>query len=407
MKETWRWFGPADVVGISDIEQAGATGVVSALHHIPNGDVWTPDEISQRHLQIATRQDGTASGLTWDVVESLPVSEDIKKQDGDWREHIANYKTSLENLAASGLRVVCYNFMPVLDWTRTDLEWRLPNRSTCMRFDWIDFAVFDLFLLERPGAEQDFDDATKAAAAQRYAEMSADDRKALISNVTQGLPGANQELSFDEFGALLASYDGIDEAQLRSNLHVFLAEIIPVAERLGIRMCCHPDDPPFPLLGLPRIMSTEADYTDLINAVDSPSNGITLCSGSLGVDPDNDLPGMMKRLGHRVHFLHLRNVRREDDRFPGSFHEAAHLEGSTDMVALIDAVLGEENLRKSQGREDWNIPMRPDHGHQIADDFNRAVQPGYPLIGRLRGLAELRGIVAALTSRNATGGAEL
>lgn len=399
MIETWRWFGPADVVSITDIAQAGATGVVSALHHIPNGTVWKSEDIAQRHREICKHEDGTDSGLSWQVVESLPVSEDIKKRDGDWQEHIDNYKISLENIAASGLQVVCYNFMPVLDWTRTDLAWSLPNRSTCMRFDWIDFVVFDLFILERRNAAQDYDTPTHTAARARAAQMSEAEKTTLMANITQGLPGANQQLSFAAFRDLLDSYAEIDAAKLRENLHLFLAEIIPVAERLGLRMCCHPDDPPFALLGLPRVVSTEADYAALVAAVDSPANGITLCSGSLGVDPQNDLTGMMQRLGHCVHFIHLRNVKREDAHFPGSFHEAAHLEGSTDMVALIDAILEEENRRKREGRADCCLPMRPDHGHQIADDFSRRVQPGYPLIGRLRGLAEIRGVAAALTAQ--------
>ncbi len=399
MKQTWRWFGEPDVVAINDIVQAGASGVVTALHHIPNGEVWTTQEIEARKRLITHRRDGSPTGLSWDVVESLVVSEDVKKQAGDWRHHIANYKTSLENLAKAGIQVVCYNFMPVLDWTRTDLAWRLPNLSTCMRFDIIDFAAFDIFILKRPGAAEDFDAETMEAARKRYAEMSEDDHKALLANIVQGLPGANQTHSFHDFKQQLATYDGIDAQRLRANLFAFLEEVAPFAEKLGLRLCCHPDDPPFSLLGLPRVMSSEDDYAQLVTAVDIPANGITLCSGSLGANPDVDLPGMMRRLGHRVHFLHLRNVRRESERFPGSFHEAAHLEGSTDMVELIRVILAEETRRKNEGRADWSIPMRPDHGHQIADDFNRRVQPGYPLIGRLRGLAELRGVIAALASQ--------
>ncbi|SHH17897.1 mannonate dehydratase [Cognatishimia maritima] len=404
MKHTWRWFGPADIVSISDIEQAGAHGVVSALHHIPSGHIWPEDEISKRIQEIGTRPDGTASALTWDVVESLPVSEDIKRRDGNWQQHIANYKSSLRNLSRAGLKVICYNFMPVLDWTRTDLAWRLPNGSTCMRFDHIDFAVFDLLILKRPGAEADFDAATQTLAQNRFAAMSDSEKDALTANIIKGLPGANQTLTFATFKDHLDSYRGVSAADLKANLFAFLNEIIPVAEDLGLRLCCHPDDPPFGLLGLPRIMSTEADYKQLVDALDSTANGITLCSGSLGVHPENDLAGMMRRLGHRVHFLHLRNVRREGEAFPGSFHEAAHLEGNTDMVALIQAVLEEERARKESGRPDHQIPMRPDHGHQIGDDFRRTAQPGYPYVGRLRGLAELRGIEAALTGLNGHGG---
>lgn len=397
MKHTWRWFGPVDVVSIEDIEQAGATGVVSALHQIPNGVVWSSEEITKRQAEIGHRADGSASGLRWEVVESLPVSEDIKKQDGDWRDHIANYKASLENLATAGIEVVCYNFMPVLDWTRTDLAWRLPNGSTCMRFDLIDFAVFDIFVLKRRGAENDFPDTVRAQAETRFGKMIDADLKILIANIVQGLPGANQELSLGDLRELLTRYDSIGDDRLRSNLHTFLEEVAPVAHKLGIRLCCHPDDPPFPLLGLPRIVSTEAHYRQIIEAVDFHANGITLCSGSLGANPDNDLPGMMRRLGHRVHFLHLRNVRLETELYPGSFHESAHLDGDVDMIALIAAIREEESRRSACGLSDCEIPMRPDHGHQIADDFNRRVQPGYPYTGRLRGLAELRGVERALS----------
>lgn len=400
MKQTWRWFGPADTICIEDIEQTGATGVVSSLYKLSNGALWTRKDIEARKREVELRFDGSPSSLLWDVVESLPVSEDIKKQDGDWRAHIANYKASLQNLAAAGIRVVCYNFMPVLDWTRTDLAWLLPDGAACMRFDIIDFAAFDLFILKRPGAMQEFSKTVIEAARERHASMTKAQCDALLANLVKGLPGANQELSFDDFKQLLTAYDGIGPEKLKANLHAFLKEVVPVAESLGMRLCCHPDDPPFPLLGLPRVVSTEQDCVDLIAAVDSPANGITLCSGSLGVHPDNDLPGMMQRLGHRVSFLHLRNIRREGSAFPGSFYEAAHLEGNTDMVAFVAAILAEEARRKAEGREDWNIPMRPDHGHEMMDDFNRKRQPGYPLIGRLRGLAELRGVITALSSEH-------
>ena len=393
MKQTWRWFGPSDKITLPEIVQAGATGIVSALHHVPNGIVWSVEEIAKRQREISN---GSRDRLTWDVVESLPVSEEIKKQDGDWRDHIAAYKVSLENLARAGLQTICYNFMPVIDWTRTDLAYVTPTGSTCMRFDLVDFAAFDIFVLARPGAEADFPEDVVEAARARHAAMSEADAAGLMANITMGLPGANQELSFEGFRALLGSYDGISTSQLRGNLHTFLEEVVPVAEQLGLRLCCHPDDPPFPLLGLPRIVSDEADYAALVGAVDSPANGITLCSGSLGVNPDTDLPGMMTRLGAKVHFLHLRNVTREETRFPGAFHEAAHLEGGTDMVALIRAILAEEDRRKVEGRSDWCIPMRPDHGQAMSDDIKRAQQPGYPLVGRLRGLAELRGVVAGL-----------
>lgn len=402
MKQTWRWFGPEDLVSIDSAAQAGAEGIVSAIHHVPAGAVWTPGEIAQRQHEIGTLADGSPSGLAWDVVESLPVSEDIKKQQGDWRDHIAAYIESLRNLAAAGLDVICYNFMPVLDWTRTDLAWRRPNGATCMRFDLTDFAAFDLHILARPGAAKDFDEALREAAAERHAGMSDTRRKELARNVVFGLPGAAANLSLEDVRRHIAEYDRIDEDRLRTHLIDFLSEVVPVAEALGLRLCCHPDDPPVPLLGLPRIMSTEAQYAAVMEAVDSTSNGITLCSGSLGARPDNDLPGMMERLGDRVHFLHLRNVKRETSSTRGSFFEDEHLRGDTDMVALIAACLHEEARRKAQGRTDWSIPFRPDHGQDILDDLGRKAQPGYPSIGRLKGLAELRGVIAGLQHRLAT-----
>ncbi|MCA8879331.1 MAG: mannonate dehydratase [Rhodobacteraceae bacterium] len=397
MRQTWRWFGPNDLVSIDDIRQAGAEGIVTALHHLPTGSVWSPAEIAQRQAEIDTMSDGTPSGLGWVVVESLPVSEDIKKQRGAWREHVAAYRDSLSHLAAAGIEIVCYNFMPVLDWTRTDLAWRLPNGATCMRFDLTDFAVFDLYLLARKGAAEDYDEAISEAAARRHAGMTDDARRLLGRNVVFGLPGAADHFTLDDVRAHLAQYAGIDAATLRQHLTDFLELVVPDAERLGIRLCCHPDDPPFPLLGLPRVMSTEADYRALVSAVPSPANGITLCSGSLGARPDNDLPGMMRRLGAHVHFLHLRNVARESAAIRGSFHEAEHLGGDTDMVALIAAALAEETHRHGAGRPDWSIPFRPDHGQDILDDLGRKAQPGYPAIGRLKGLAELRGVITALS----------
>ena len=396
MKQTWRWFGPRDLVSIDDTLQAGVEGIVSALHHVPTGVVWTLGEIAQRQREIATMKDGAPSGIAWDVVESLPVSEDIKKQQGNWREHIANYKISLRHLAQAGVEVVCYNFMPVLDWTRTDLAWRRPNGATCMRFDLTDFAAFDLHILQRPGAEDDFDDALRAAALERFKGMSDKRRDELARNVVFGLPGAAESFSLDDVRRHISEYNNIDEDRLRSHLIDFLSEVVPVAEELGLRLCCHPDDPPVPLLGLPRIMSTEAHYTSVMKAVDRPANGITLCSGSLGARPDNDLPGIMKRLGDRVHFLHLRNVKRETTEIRGSFFEDEHLGGDTDMVALVAACLSEEARRKAEGRADWSIPFRPDHGQDILDDLGREAQPGYPSIGRLKGLAELRGVIAGL-----------
>ena len=396
MKQTWRWFGPADLVSIDDILQAGAEGVVTALHHLPDGAVWTRAEIARRQQEVARRKDGTPSGLRWDVVESLPVSEAIKQQKGPWKTHIANYQASLENLAAAGIEVICYNFMPVLDWTRTELRHRLPHGGTAMRFDIIDFAVYDIHILQRPGAAADFPEAVREAAARRFRELPEAGRSALAASVTMGLPGAAAGLSVEAVRRQLAEYDNIPAELLRAHFIDFLGEVVPVAERLGLRLCCHPDDPPFPLLGLPRIMSREADFAAMLEAVDSPANGITLCSGSLGARPDNDLPGMMARLGSRVHFLHLRNTRRESADIAGSFYEAEHLGGDTDMVALIAAVIAEERRRRAAGRADHRIPMRPDHGQDILDDLNRHAQPGYPSIGRLKGLAELRGVIAAL-----------
>lgn len=397
MRQTWRWFGPADPVSIDDMLQAGVQGVVTALHHVPTGDVWSPEQIRARQDAIATMSDGSPSGLAWEVVESLPVSEAIKTQTGDWRAHVEAWITSMRNLHAAGIRTICYNFMPVLDWTRTDLAWRRPNGARCMRFDLTDFAAFDLHILQRPGAAEDFPAALQEAAARRFATMPEPRRTQLAENVVCGLPGAAERLTMADVRALLDSYAPVTDAVLRRHFHDFLEQVAPVAQDLGMRLCCHPDDPPFPLLGLPRIMSTEADFAERIAAVDLPANGITLCSGSLGARPDTDLPGMMRRLGDRVHFLHLRNVRRDGDTIPDSFFEDEHLGGQTDMVALIAAVLDEEARRRAAGREDAVIPMRPDHGQDILDDIGRGGQPGYPAIGRLKGLAELRGVEAALT----------
>jgi len=397
MRQTWRWFGPKDLVSIDDMLQAGVEGVVSALHHVPNGAVWTPEEIARRQGEIGRMQDGSPSGLAWEVVESLPVSEDIKKQKGAWRDHVAAYKQSLKHLADAGIDVVCYNFMPVLDWTRTDLAWRLPHGGTCMRFDLIDFAAFDIHILGRAGASEDFPEPVVVEAGRRYGVMDAVRKNQLAANIAFGLPGSTETLTLDDVRAHLAEYDAISPERLRDHFIAFLEEVAPVAENLGLRLCCHPDDPPFPLLGLPRIASTLADYRKILKAVDIPANGVTLCSGSLGARPDNDLPAMMAELGDRVHFLHLRNVKRETAAAPGPFHEAEHLAGDTDMVALIAEILKQEARRKRAGRKDWSIPLRPDHGQDILDDLKRSAQPGYPSIGRLKGLAELRGIITALS----------
>jgi len=386
MKQTWRWFGPNDNVTLAQVRQAGAAGIVTALHDIPPGDVWSRDTIRARREMIE------AAGLSWDVVESLPISEAIRTAAPETAAHIQAWKTSLEHLAAEGIKVVCYNIMPVLDWTRTELAAPMPSGATAMRFDLIDFAAFDLFVLKREKAGADYPERVVDLARERAAGFSKDDHARLTGNILAGLPGAVEHWTLDTLRTRLKAYGDIDAARLRENLKTFLTAVVPTAERLGMRLCCHPDDPPWPLLGLPRIMSTEEDYTWLVQAVPSPANGITFCTGSLGARPDNDLPGMVRRLGQHVHFLHLRNVRLEDGTVPGSFFEDEHLGGSTDMIAVIKAVLAEQNRR----RADCQIPMRPDHGQNILDDHKRETAPGYPAIGRLRGLAELRGAMAAL-----------
>ena len=397
MRQTWRWFGPKDLVSVDDMLQAGVEGGVTALHHVPTGAVWPPDEIARRQAEVGRRGDGSPSGLAWEVVESLPVSEDIKRQTGAWREHLEAYRLSLRNLAAAGIEVVCYNFMPVLDWTRTDLTYRVAHGGTCMRFDLVDFAAFDIHVLGRPAADRDYPDEVRAEAARRFAAMDEARRIELARNVAFGLPGTADHLTMDGLRAHLDAYGDISADRLRSHYFAFLEAVVPTAADAGVRLCCHPDDPPFDLLGLPRIMSTEADYAAAMAAVDDAANGITLCSGSLGARPDNDLPAMMRRFGDRVHFLHLRNVKREGTEIRGSFHEAEHLSGETDMVALIAAVVAEERRRRAAGQADASIPFRPDHGQDILDDLKRRAQPGYPSIGRLKGLAELRGIMTALT----------
>jgi len=396
MIETWRWFGPSDVTTIANVMQTGGQGVVSALHHVRDGEVWTPQAIAQRQAEIATTADGRTSGLQWLVVESLPVSEAIKQQTGAWRDHIESYKTSLEHLAAAGIFTVCYNFMPVIDWTRTDLAWKLPHGGSCMRFDAIDFAAFDIHLLKRRGARQSVCATIAAQADERFASMDETTRKRLTASVLAGLPGAADALTLDNVQAHLDQYGEISAQTLRRHLLAFLEEVVPVASRLGVRLCAHPDDPPFSLMGLPRILSTEADYRAMLDHMPDAANGMTLCSGALGARPDNDLPGIMRRLGDRVHFLHLRNVQLEAPGVGASFHECEHLNGSVDMIDLIRAITEEEARRREQGRADANIPMRPDHGQDILDDLGRHAQPGYPLIGRVKGLAELRGVARAL-----------
>ena len=393
MRHTWRWFGPIDKVGVEDAAQAGAQGIVSALHHIPTGEVWPMEEIGKRHNEIR------AGGLVWDVVESVPISESIKTQTGDWRSHIANWQETLRRLSASGTRTVCYNFMPVLDWTRTDLRWTARHGAKAMRFDLIDFVAFDLHLLKRPGAAEDYEEAIREKAAVRFAQMPDERRAALSKNIGAGLPGSADGYTLPQLLELLQTYSGITREKLQQHLVDFLSEVTPVAERVGINICAHPDDPPWALLGLPRILSSEEDYLRMLAAVDSPANGGTFCTGSLGARASNDLPAMVRRLAPRIHFVHLRNVHREEEGTPCSFFEDEHLEGDTDMVAVIAELLAEEKRRKAQGRSDHQIPMRPDHGQEILDDLKRGAQPGYPAIGRLKGLAELRGIERALSHR--------
>lgn len=401
MRHTWRWFGPIDKVTIADARQAGAEGIVTALHHVPYGSVWTAEAIERRKREVGISASGAPTGLQWEVVESLPISEDIKTQTGNWRAHIDAYRTSMKNLAAAGIEVICYNFMPVLDWTRTDLYWQVDHGGTTMRFDLVDFAAFDIHILKRKAAPDEFSAEIVAEAASRFATMDEARQAQLTHNVRAGLPGATESTSLDSLRVELQSYADIDTDRLRSYLIDFLSEVTPLAESLNLRLCCHPDDPPFPLLGLPRIMSTEEHYRRILDAVDSPANGVTYCTGSLGARADNDLSGMVDRLGSRIHFAHLRNVRKETAGTPCSFHEAEHLTGDTDMIAVIQALLREEARRKAEGRADAVIPMRPDHGQDILEDAKRNAQPGYPAIGRLKALAELRGVERALTQAKA------
>jgi mannonate dehydratase len=383
-----------DRVTVQDAAQAGAVGIVSALHHIPTGDVWPVYEIEKRHAEIK------AGGLYWDVVESVWMSEDIKTQTGNWKQHITNWQETLRLLSASGIRTVCYNFMPVLDWTRTDLRWETRHGARAMRFDLTDFAAFDIHILKRPNAAADYPDWLVDEAARRFADMPDAKIAALGRNIGAGLPGSADGYTLDQLLEKLRSYHGIDRARLQQNLIDFLSEVVPVAEEVGINLCAHGDDPPWPLLGLPRILSTEEDYAHMLSAVDSRANGVTLCTGSLGARQDNDLPFIAKRFADRIHFVHLRNVTRDTDTVPCSFFEDEHLEGGTDMVAVIAALLAEEKRRLNAGLSDHQIPMRPDHGQEILDDVTRGAQPGYPAIGRLKGLAELRGIERTLSHPN-------
>lgn len=392
MEQTWRWFGPDDAVTLPEICQTGATGIVTALHHIPYGIVWSQQEIGARKAMIEA---DSSLGLRWSVVESLPVAEPIKQADGDLSKLFDNYRESLRNLGALGITTVCYNFMPVLDWTRTQLAVPLPGGGTALRFNAHEYAAFDCFMLARKGAEADHAPEVLARARTWFDRASQSDKDTLLATIMAGLPGAYDRYDVPGLRRMLDRYADITADGLRDNLARFLREVIPAAEESGIRMCIHPDDPPRPLFGLPRIVSTADDIDFLLGAVESDANGLTLCTGSLGAGADNNLPAIAEKFARRTHFVHLRNVSRQPD---GSFQEAPHLGGDVDMVSVIQHLMHEQKRRRDAGDPHWRLPFRPDHGHELLDDRNRKTHPGYPLIGRLRGLAELRGVMTALAS---------
>ena len=391
MKQTWRWFGPDDLVTLPHVRQAGATGVVSALHHMNQGNIWPIAELEKRKAEIE------AAGMVWSVVESIAVHEDIKTRSGNFQDKIEAYKQSIRNLGAVGIKTLCYNFMAVTDWTRTDLFYPMPHGGSALRFDVDEFCAYDVFILQRPNAEADYTPERLAAAKDLLGRLSDEDKARIERNLIDWVPARDFVYDRESFRKVLARYDEMGVEDMRANLFAFIGEILPVAEESGVKLAIHPDDPPFSLFGLPRVMSTAADARALLAKHPSMNNGLTLCTGSYGARPDNDLPAMAREFGPRVHFAHLRNTTHEGN---GSFHESEHLEGNTDMVAVVAALLDEEDRRKAEGRADWEIPMRPDHGHAILDDIGKPVNPGYSAIGRLKGLAELRGIMVTLRHKS-------